>query len=289
MVYAPNPDVFGNDAIDYYVTGGINTSKAARISIKILPVNDQPSFKLATNLVVVGEDDGTIILPNFAYDIVKGTANESKQAVKFIVNVPDEQTLLFAGVKRTVNKPNPDGAYIGYGLPQINAKGLLKSTPAKNSYGDVTVTVQMMDSGGTTNGGINLSEGTTFILRITNVNDAPVIGRIASATINKNGSTNFVVNVSDTDNAPESLTLSVASSNKDLLPDQNITVSKGESPTQRVVQVIPVADNNGTTLLTFTVSDGNGGTASVSALLRVISVNDSQSFVLERMRTSLQK
>ena len=284
MRYVPKPDVFiyGTDVLDYYVSDGIKTSRLARISIKILPVNDQPSFNIATNTVVVGEDAGSVKITNFVNEIIKGPTNESKQIVKFILNVPDEGALLFAGVKWTVNKANPNGAYLGYGLPQIDAKGILKFTSLKNAYGETPVRVQMMDSGGTNNGGINLSEATNFVLKITNVNDKPVIGRVLGKTILEDSETSFVVNVNDVDNAADSLTLLVTSTNKALLPDENISIEMVPGcSTQRLVKVVPVADMNGTTLLTFTVSDGVGGEASVSAVLRVTAVNDTPSFVLD--------
>jgi predicted Holliday junction resolvase-like endonuclease len=56
--YVPNADGFGSDLIDYYVYDGIKTSKIARVSMKILSVNDQPSFKVANQIVEVREDAG---------------------------------------------------------------------------------------------------------------------------------------------------------------------------------------------------------------------------------------
>lgn len=59
------------------------------------------------------EDSGAQKFVDFARNIVKGPANESMQAIKFLVNVePPEKALMFAGTKWTTNRANPDGAYI---------------------------------------------------------------------------------------------------------------------------------------------------------------------------------
>jgi hypothetical protein len=279
--YVPLADTFGNDIIDFYVNDGVKTSKLARVAIKILPVNDQPSFDLASGLVEVNEDSGLNKIVDFAQNIVKGPANESKQAIKFLVSVePPERALLFAGVKWTTNAANPNGAYIGYGMPKIDTKGVLSFTPLKNAYGECVVNVQMMDSGGTANGGTNLSVVKRFDLKILNVNDPPLIGRVAGKTILEDSSTEFIVNVNDLESNPADLVLTVTSTNQALLPDANITVSMGDYPTQRVVRVVPVGDKNGATLLTFTVSDGTNS-ASASAVLRVTAVNDAPRFTLD--------
>jgi len=156
---------------------------------------------------------------------------------------------------------------------------MLRFTGLKNANGIAPVMVQMMDSGGILNGGTNLSELGNFMIVITNVNDTPTIGRVTGKTILEDGETDFIVNVNDIESAPGDLVLSVSSTNQALLPDGNITVSMGTYPTQRVVHVVPVKDMNGTTLLTFRVSDGTNS-ASVSTTLRVTAVNDAPSFEL---------
>jgi hypothetical protein len=135
-------------------------------------------------------------------------------------------------------------------------------------------------------GGTNMSVVKSFVLRVLNVNDPPVIGKVAGKTILEGSETMFVVNVNDLESRAEDLVLSVTSTNVGLVPPENIEVMMGDYPTQRVVRVRPVADGNGATLLTFTVSDGTNS-ASASAVLKVTAVNDAPSFALDEQYSTI--
>src|SRR5438552_18719684 len=62
------------------------------------------------------------------------------------------------------------------------------------------------------------------------------------------------------------------SSNPDLVPDANILF--GGSGSNRTVTLRPATNQFGSTTITLTVRDGDGGAASASFLLSVNSVND---------------
>src|SRR5205823_6077983 len=68
------------------------------------------------------------------------------------------------------------------------------------------------------------------------------------------------------------LMVSGRSSNPDLVPDANILF--GGSGSNRTVTLRPATNQFGSTTITLTVSDGDGGAASASFLLSVNSVND---------------
>jgi len=54
-----------------------------------------------------------------------------------------------------------------------SANGRLAFTPASNAHGSALITVRARDDGGTSRGGVNLSEPVTFAITVTSVNDAP--------------------------------------------------------------------------------------------------------------------
>ena len=116
------------------------------------PVNQVPSFIEGTNQDLP-EDAGVQTVGNWATAISAGPANESSQAVNFIVN--NNNNSLFTT------------------QPAISSDGSLTYTPAANANGSATVTVQLHDDGGTAGGGIDTSASQTFTIAIAPVNDAP--------------------------------------------------------------------------------------------------------------------
>jgi hypothetical protein len=126
-----------------------------------------------------------------------------------------------------------------------------------------------MDSGGTNNGGINLAVPQAFTVHITNINDAPVLAAAATwplAVTNGNTAT-YLLRVSDVETPAASLVLSVNSTNNVVVPPAAILVQ--DNGDQRLVTVTPPPGQRGKTLLTFTLTDADGATASKSALLTV--------------------
>ena len=50
---------------------------------------------------------------------------------------------------------------------------MLTFTPAANAFGTATITLRLEDNGGTANGGVDTSAPQTFVITVTDVNDAP--------------------------------------------------------------------------------------------------------------------
>jgi hypothetical protein len=266
LVYRPMPNANGKDYIDFKVDDGTLTSAVVRIAIKVVAVNDQPSFTLATGVVGVNEDCGTVKYPGFITSFSKGPANEARQTTKYElsrVETTGHGEALFAKA------------------PAISTAGTLSFMPAKHAYGQAVITVRLKDNGGTANGGVDTSEPQVFTLYVTNVNDAPTLTSVMGKTIFEDRWTNFVFTVNDLESGPGPLALTVASTNQTLLPNDLIMVLA--SNTTRTVVVEPEADAFGKTLLTFTLSDGTNA-VSRTATLTVNAVNDAPSFTL---RTNL--
>ncbi|HRZ94462.1 MAG TPA: hypothetical protein P5022_16260, partial [Candidatus Paceibacterota bacterium] len=105
-----------------------------------LAANAPPSFTKGADQTV-GEDPGAQTVTGWATSISPGEG-ESSQTVTFLVE-HDNATLFSA-------------------QPAIAANGTLTYTPADNANGAATVTVVLMDDGGTDNGGDDTSDPQTF-------------------------------------------------------------------------------------------------------------------------------
>ena len=99
-------------------------------------VNDAPSFTKGADQTV-NEDAGAQTVSGWATAISAGPANESGQAVNFVVS--NNNAALFSA------------------QPAVAANGTLTYTPAANANGSATVTVMIHDDGGTANGGVDTS------------------------------------------------------------------------------------------------------------------------------------
>ncbi|KPA16626.1 PKD domain protein, partial [Candidatus Magnetomorum sp. HK-1] len=132
---------------------GIDISEPQILSIRILPVNDRPSFVMGPDQSVF-EDMGLVYIPEWAEHIRMGPSDESVQTGTFYL---------------THVSPNLFSVQ-----PAITPNGDLSFTPAPNAFGEVTVEVLLRDSGGTINGGFDGSyTPAVFKIKMTPVNDAP--------------------------------------------------------------------------------------------------------------------
>ena len=142
------------------------------------------------------------------------------------------------------------------GTVTINPDGTVTFTPNPNFNGPTTITYTMSDGqGGTTTA--------TVAVNVTPVNDPPV-------AVNDNATTaedtpvriNPLVNDSDLDGNPLTITAATSPNGTVVInPDGTITFT-------------PDPNFNGPTTITYTVSDGNGGTATATIAVNVTPVND---------------
>jgi len=139
-------------------------------------------------------------------------------------------------------------------------------SPAANQFGTTIITVTVSD----TDGG---SFSDAFVLTVNSVNDLPTISDIADQSTNEDTPTSAIpFTVGDTETQADSLTLAAQSSNMTLAPVANITF--GGSGANRTVAISPAANQFGMTIITVTVSDADGGSASDAFTLTVTAVND---------------
>lgn len=159
LSFTPNADAYGTAEItvtlsDDGPTGGDNqnTSPEATFTIEVLPVNDAPTFvKGSDQIVPMNSDLRTIEL--WATDITIGSTNESDQNYSGFVVTNNTATSLFQ-----------QG-------PSIDEQGNLSYQPAEGEFGEASITIVLIDNGGTDNAGNDTSLPATFVITVAEIND----------------------------------------------------------------------------------------------------------------------
>jgi hypothetical protein len=237
--------------------GGVDTSAPQTFTITITAVNDEPSFTSGGN-VTVNEDSG-------AYSAAWATAisagpNESGQVLTF--NVSNDNNALFSA------------------QPSISSTGVLSFTPAANVSGTATVSVYLMDDGGTANSGDDTSATVTFTITVNPVNDAPSFTAGGDVTVNEDSGLYSAawasaISAGPANESGQTLTFNVSNSNNALFSGQPTISASG------VLSFTPAPNAFGSATVTVSLSD-NGGVAnggvdtsgSVTFQINVNGVND---------------
>jgi hypothetical protein len=120
-----------------------SASTTNSFTLNVTAVNDQPSFAVSTNLVLVGEDAGIITNASFLTSLSAGPGNETNQTWTFTVTSGTNFSFATA--------------------PAISTNGTLTFRVATNAVGTNLITVVMKDSGGTTGGGKDSATNTFSI------------------------------------------------------------------------------------------------------------------------------
>jgi len=246
--------------------GGANTSPPQSFTITVNPLNVAPSFTVGANQLVL-EDSGAKSLSGWATNISPGPANEAGQTLSFTVTNNDIS--LFSA------------------QPSITADGTLTYTPAADANGQATVTVTLMDDGGTAGGGADTSAQQTFLITVTAVNDAPGFTAGGNQTVAENATptqqtvTGWATNISagPANESGQALTFDVSNDNNSLFSVQP-AISAGGTLT-----FTQAANATGSATVTVTLKD-DGGVAnngadtspSQSFTITVNPINDAPSF-----------
>jgi len=144
-----------------------------------------------------------------------------------------------------------------HGQVSINSDGTLNYTPSANFNGTDTITYSVSDG----NGGLATA---TVTITVTSVNDAP-IAVDDSVTINEDSSDNTItILTNDSDADGDSLTITSATSE-----NGQVTINGNGA-----LNYTPNANFNGTDIITYSISDGNGGSDTAVVTVTVPSLND---------------
>jgi large repetitive protein len=142
------------------------------------------------------------------------------------------------------------------GAVTINPDGTITFTPAANFNGATTITYTISDgNGGTTTATVNVT--------VNAVNDAPVANP-STASTTEDTSVNVPVLANDTDIDGNPLTVTTASA-----PNGTVVINPDGT-----VTYTPNRNFNGTDIITYTISDGQGGFSTATVTVTIGAVND---------------
>jgi hypothetical protein len=237
--FTPVANANGTATITVTVDDGqtANNTVVRTFLVAVSAVNDAPSFTKGADLTVA-EDAGAQSASGWATSISAGPANESAQAVDFVVS--NDNNALFSA------------------QPAVDAAGTLTFTPAADAFGSATVTVRVHDDGGTANGGVDTSGAQTFTITVTAVNDPPTLDALDPLTIAEDAVLQTVglggISAGPANESAQTPSVTASSSNPAVIPHPTVTYA---SPaTTGSLQFTPVANASGTATITVTVDDG---------------------------------
>ncbi len=221
----PEANASGVAVLTVTVTDG-EYSATATFTVTVLPVNDPPVIATIANETTTEE------VP----------VGPIRITVTDIDNPPGDLSLTAASGDPTLVAPA--------GVMVAGSAGSFTVTlsPLPDAFGTVVITVTASDGAATTT--------STFTLTVTNVNDAPTITPISDVATDEDTATAALpFTIADVDTPVTDLLVSVTSDNATLLPPGSFTL--GGTGGARTLTILPALNENGTSMVTVSVSDGS--------------------------------
>jgi Bacterial Ig domain len=242
LTFTPAANSFGTATITVTVmdnggtqNGGVDTT-SVHFTVTVNHVNAAPTIDTPAN-VTINENAGeqTVNLTG-----ITAGAGDAGQTLK--VTASSNNTALI----------NPSVTYTS-----PNSTGTLTFTPAANTFGTATITVTVMDNGGTQNGGVDTTS-VHFTVTVNQINIPPTIDTPSNVTIDENAGQQTVDLMGITSGAAGNVTLTVtaSSNNTALIPTPTVTYTSPN--TTGTLTFTPTANTFGTATITVTVSDDGG-------------------------------
>ncbi|MFO7763705.1 MAG: choice-of-anchor D domain-containing protein [Wenzhouxiangellaceae bacterium] len=171
---APAPDQNGVAVITLTVDDGAGGTSSAPFTLTVEPVNDAPSITIGADQSVI-EDAGVQSVSDFATAFNPGPNEAGQNIAEFVVGNDNEA--LFAT------------------QPDIANDRTLTYTPAADTTGSATVTVQVRDDGGTANGGSDLSDAQTFTITVSEQADLSITKTAEPDPVLTGGTLSYTISV----------------------------------------------------------------------------------------------
>jgi CshA-type fibril repeat protein len=248
------------DTLSFDVTGlpaGLNIDPATGIISGTIDRDaSQPNGGIYSVTVTGTDPDGLSTSQTFTWTVT----NPAPTAVNDMATT-DEDTSVDITV--LANDTDPDGdpltvtmATALNGMVTINPDGSLTYVPDANFNGSDTITYVISDgNGGTSTAAVDVT--------VNPVNDPPVAADDV-ATTNEDTPVTIGVLGNDTDTDGDPLTVTAATS-----PDGIVVINPDGT-----ITFTPNPNFNGPTTISYTISDGNGGTSTATVSVTVDAVND---------------
>lgn len=248
-----------SNAASNVVTASVDGTYDLQAMVKI-----GPYYRADFRTITFGSPPPPVNTPPTITSIANQTASEGASILSIPFTVGDDVTApgsltVLATSSNTDLLPN-----INVTLGGSGASRTVSLAPVAHSNGVSTVTISVTDGG-------SLSTQTSFTATWNAVNDAPTSSQIANQTFSEDGSAAPTVTISDVETSATALTITATSSNQALLTDASV-VPTGTGAT-RTIPLNPIANANGTSTITYTVSDGTAS-AVKTFLVTVNAVND---------------
>ena len=200
----------------------------------------------AFTLTVINVNDVPIINSSVISTVEEDTLYEYQVAASDIDN----------GDSLTISSSTPLPSWL---ILSDNGDGSasLMGTPDNNAVGEYDINLTVTDDS-------SASDSQAFTLTVINVNDAP-IAENDNATATEDTQLVFTVLNNDSDPDGDTLTVATVSAN-----NGTVTVNSADQS----LNYSPNANFNGSDTINYTISDGNGGTATALVMVTVNGIND---------------
>lgn len=247
--FTPRVNAFGAATITVVVDDGQaqNGTVSQVFTVTVNAVNDRPTLAPLANLAISQNASAQVVS---LLGISSGADNENQNLVV------------------TATSNNPDliaDPSVSYSSPNI--LGSLTLVPAPNAVGSATITVIVDDGQETDNLVVR-----TFTVTVSGANSPPSISSFADRTIPMNGVVASVpFTIGDLETPAEYLRVGVHSSNPSLVYTNDVVFSGTGS--NRVTSIMTTRSQHGFSVITYTVYDTNGASASSSFVLTVVPPN----------------
>jgi hypothetical protein len=248
--FAPLPNASGSVTITVTVNDGqpSNNTITRTFTVTINPVNDPPTLNPIT-VAPINEDAGLQTMP--LSGITSGAPNEN-------------QTLTI-----TASNSNPallTSPIVSYSSP--STVGSLSFGTISNANGSAVITVTVNDGGASNN-----ITRQSFTVTVNPVNDPPTLSDFPDPSFtDEDVPLTLPFTVADVETPAASLVVFADSSNEELITTNEI--SFGGSGANRTVTLRPLSNQYGSSTITISVRDPDGGIASTFFELDVNPVND---------------
>jgi hypothetical protein len=235
----------------YTISDGKGGTATATVNVTVNPINDAPSFTLASILPPVPVNAGAQLVAGFATNISAGPPDEAGQSLVFNLTV----------VATT-------GGLSFSAAPAINAAtGALTYTAAPNTSGTAIVTATLVDNGSGVAPNVNTSAAGVFTIRVGVANNPPVARNDNYATIEDVALTipapGVRANDIDPDGSPLVAALVTGPANGTLIFNADGSF-----------KYTPAANFFGSVSFTYRVSDGGLNSNVATVTIAVNAIND---------------